>query len=358
MAPAPVQINHTVGFDARFEDLKSFLDIESNDTIRVLGIYGAGGIGKTAFAAYLYNKTRHYFDAAAFLLRVREESNKSIKGLEELQKTLVSQMGEEIEIVGSTFKGSYEIIRKPGKRRVLLVLDDVDTIEKLRSLAGGRDWFRPGSRIIITTRDAAVLDNGNDLEIEKYKMEELNDHDSLELFCWNAFDMSRPAENFENISTHAVSYAKGIPLALCVVGSNLKGRSIEEWEIELGKYRKVPDAGIQGVLETSYYSLSELEKKIFLDCACFFRGEKWVYVERILEACGYFPSLRVFASKCLMTIDENGCLEMHDLIQDMGREIVRKGSPSKPGNHSRLWSHKEVLQVLKENSVRSYLCIF
>lgn len=120
----------------------------------------------------------------------------------------------------------------------------------------------------------------------------------------------------------------------------------------MGKYRKVPHADIQGVLEISYYSLSELERKIFLDCACFFKGEKWVYVERVLEACDYSPSFRVFASKCLMTIDENGCLEMHDLIQDMGREVVRKKSLLIPGNRSRLWYHKDILQVLKENSVR------
>jgi hypothetical protein len=42
---------------------------------------------------------------------------------------------------------------------------------------------------------------------------------------------------------------------------------------------------------------------------------------------------------------------MHDLIQDMGREIVRKESVSNPGERSRLWSHNEVLDVLKGNLV-------
>ncbi|MCI03394.1 TMV resistance protein N-like, partial [Trifolium medium] len=197
VAPAPVQMKHLVGLDTRFEDVKSVLDIESNDTVRVMGIHGAGGIGKTTFAAYLYDKIRHLFEASTFLLHVKEESNKGIKGLEDLQKTLLSQLGEDIgTTVGSTFKGSVEIKRRLGKRRVLLVLDDIDDKGNLNLLVGGHDWFGSGSRIIITTRDETVLDN-HDVEIDKYKMEALNDRNSLELFCWNAFDNNRPAENFE-----------------------------------------------------------------------------------------------------------------------------------------------------------------
>ncbi|KAI4332415.1 hypothetical protein L6164_017325 [Bauhinia variegata] len=41
---------------------------------------------------------------------------------------------------------------------------------------------------------------------------------------------------------------------------------------------------------------------------------------------------------------------MHDLIQDMGREIVRQESPNDPGQRSRLWFHKDILHVLEENA--------
>jgi hypothetical protein len=218
----------------------------------------------------------------------------------------------------------------------------------LESLAGGHDWFGSSSRIIVTTRHTDVLHKH---DVKTYKLEELNYHESIELFCWNAFNISKPPEKFANICSRAINYAKGIPLALKVIGSNLKGKSIEEWDIELHKYKKVPDAEIQGVLEISYKCLSEWDKKVFLDIACFFKGERWDYVKRILDACDFYPTIRVFVSKCLLTVNENGCLEMHDLIQDMGREIVRKESTSNPGERSRLWSHNEVLDVLKGNLV-------
>jgi GTPase SAR1 family protein len=345
----PLQIKHLVGLDSRFEQVKSL-----DDDVCMLEICGGGGIGKTTFAWKIYSNISHRFEATSFLANVREKSNESTRGLEDLQRTLLSEMGVETQtMMGSTFIGSSVIKCKLANKRVLLILDDVDSVKQLESLAGGQDWFGSGSIVIVTTRDIDVLHkHKHDIKIKTYKLEELNHHESTELFCWYAFNMSRPVENFERISSQAISYANGIPLALKVIGSNLKGKNIEEWDIELKKYRKVPDAEIQGVLEISYNGLSDLEQKSFLDIACFFKGERWDYVKRVLEACDFFPVIRVFVSKCLITVDENGCLEMHDLIQDMGREIVRKESTSNPGERSRLWSHHDVLGVLKGNLVR------
>jgi hypothetical protein len=42
---------------------------------------------------------------------------------------------------------------------------------------------------------------------------------------------------------------------------------------------------------------------------------------------------------------------MHDMIRDMGREIVRKKSPNDLGKRSRLWFHEDVLNVLNKHMV-------
>jgi hypothetical protein len=46
---------------------------------------------------------------------------------------------------------------------------------------------------------------------------------------------------------------------------------------------------------------------------------------------------------------------LHNLIQDMGREIVRQESPLEPGKRSRLWFPQDVVHVLQENSVSNKL---
>jgi hypothetical protein len=62
--------------------------------------------------------------------------------------------------------------------------------------------------------------------------------------------------------------------------------------------------------------------------------------------------------KCLVTIDQHNYLWMHDLVQQMGREIVRQESPQNPGERSRLWYYEDVLEVLTENKVYIVLIHF
>ena len=45
---------------------------------------------------------------------------------------------------------------------------------------------------------------------------------------------------------------------------------------------------IQEVLKVSYDGLNDKEKNIFLDIACFFKGEDKDYVMEILDGCGFF----------------------------------------------------------------------
>ena len=69
-----------------------------------------------------------------------------------------------------------------------------------------------------------------------------------------------------------MDYAKGIPLALKVLGSLLRSRSENEWDSALSKLKKIPNPEIQAVFRLSYEGLDDDEKNIFLDITCFFKG--------------------------------------------------------------------------------------
>lgn len=45
---------------------------------------------------------------------------------------------------------------------------------------------------------------------------------------------------------------------------------------------------------------------------------------------------------------------MHDLLQEMGRNIVLHESLNDAGKRSRLWSLKDIDQVLRNNKVRFF----
>ncbi|KAG2667280.1 hypothetical protein I3760_15G106500 [Carya illinoinensis] len=316
----------------------------------MIGIFGVGGIGKTTITKAVYNIISSKFEGSCFLKNIRETS-KSEYGLVQLQETLRSDIlgASSVCNIGHVDRGINVIKNKLHYKRVLLILDDVDDWEQLKALGGNRDWFGLGSRIIIT-RDQNLLRN---YEVDAtYKVEELNHYEALELVSLCAFKRKQPLNNYVELTQRIIRYAGGLPLALKVLGLDLRGRSIHEWESALEEYKRIPHKKIQKILRMSYDGLCESEKNIFLDIACFFKGENVDYGKKILDSCSLSPDIGIkkLMEKSVITIDDCDKFEMHDLVQDMGRKIVREESPKEPGERSRLWYHEDIRHVLEENT--------
>jgi len=60
----------------------------------------------------------------------------------------------------------------------------------------------------------------------------------------------------------------------------------------------------------------------------------------------------VLIEKSLISVSRDQVL-MHDLLQIMGKEIVRCESPEEPGRRSRLWTYKDACLALMDNTVSS-----
>ncbi|MED6212164.1 hypothetical protein PIB30_080549 [Stylosanthes scabra] len=181
---------------------------------------------------------------------------------------------------------------------------------------------------------------------------EMNDENSLKLFSFNAFNKTHPPENeYWDLSKRALAYARGNPLALKVLGSFLHSKSEKEWDNALTKLKWIPNADIQKVLRLSFNELDETEKDIFLDIACFFKGEEREKVARILNECGFYADIgiRNLLDKALISISTNKSIQMHDLIQEMGHKIVCEESPKNPGKRSRVWHPDEICEILKND---------
>jgi hypothetical protein len=167
------------------------------------------------------------------------------------------------------------------------------------------------------------------------------------------------------LSDEALVYAGGIPLDLELLGSLLKVISIVEWKSTLEKLQRAPLEKIQNLLRTSFDALDVDTKNIFICIACFYVGmdKDKDYIIQILDGCDFFPNIGIetLTERSLLKIDSENKFRMHDLIRDMGREIICKNpedlQPILPAERNRLWFHKDVLNVLRNHTVR-VLCIY
>ncbi|XP_028785836.1 TMV resistance protein N [Neltuma alba] len=338
--------DYPVGLEYRVQKVNSLLDVESSEGVQMVGICGTGGIGKSTIARAVCSLIVDSFEGFCFLADVRENSINH--GLVYLQEILLSEMLEEDVKLRDVNKGIPIIKHRLHKKKVLLVLDDVDKLKQLQAIAGGLDWFGSGSRIIVTTRDKHLLVSHGVERI--YEVDFLNREEGLELLKWHAFKQIRVDASYMDILNNVVFYACGLPLALEVIGSNLFSREINYWNSALESFHSIPIREIQRILKVSYDALEEYEQEIFLDIACCFKGDSFEYVRSALYARGICPDygVKVLIDKCLIKIN-HGKVTMHDLIQAMGKEIVRQKSPYEPGKRTRLWFHKDILNVLEEN---------
>ncbi|XP_075675247.1 disease resistance protein RPV1-like [Castanea sativa] len=332
------KINHTqvfvvkypVGIDSRIEEISCQLDIESKD-VRMLVIHGLPGIGKTTIAKAIFNLIAYHFEGSSFLEDVREKSRTN-DGILQLQQVLYSEIlgGGNLK-AHSVFKRINVIMKMLHHKRILLILDDVETLVQVENLLGKCDWFASGSRIIITTREEKVLSSLQEdchLTYYNYKVKELNKHESRELFYHHAFRRSKPTKDYLELEDQFLHHAKGLPLALKIIGADLYKRNIHYWKSTLEKYKIFPNPNILQVLKISYDGLDPTQRDIFLDIACLFKGfYKEVVVDILQSSYFYNPlcDIEKLIDKYLIVV-EDGNLSMHDLIQQMGFEIVRQES--------------------------------
>ncbi|XP_042957769.1 disease resistance protein RPV1-like isoform X4 [Carya illinoinensis] len=342
--------NKLVAIDSHVDRMIELLDMESDD-VRFVGIHGMGGVGKTMLAEIIYDRVSNCrFEGSSFISCIREESK--ARGLASLQKQLLSMIMEEKIQIWDQNHGDRMRKKILHNKKVFIVLDDVDSDEQLTALAGDRKWFGPGSRVIITCRDSHLLRRYEVNPI--YKVEQLEIAEALQLFSLSAFKETHPIEDYMDLSMDFVNYAQGLPLALKVLGSFLYEREIDAWKSEKDKLKAFPNPKIMDVLQISFNGLQKSQKDLFLDMACYFRGQHgvdYIFDDDMAESFGHYRiDVDVLIEKSLLSKSEYGLLSMHDLLKEMGQEIVQRECPQEPGKRSRIFCLEDLYQVLKNDA--------
>ncbi|KAL3729486.1 hypothetical protein ACJRO7_026585 [Eucalyptus globulus] len=300
------------------------LDLEVND-VRIVGIHGRDGIGKTTIAKIVYNKISLHFDACSFLAEI-EETTQQPGGVQYLQTKLIFDIVKREYEVASAFKGVRVLKEIFRNMKVLIILDDVERGSLVKEFVGAKlDWFGSGSRIIVTSKERSVLQGFVDLGLARtYDVNPMHDDLAFDFFCRCAIRTSDELHSYVDIANKIVKAAKGLPLFLKVFGSFLHDKGQEEWikfEDIIGQCQE----DYQKILSIIYEALDQKQKQMYLNIACFppdvdsrIASYMWHY---------YDPPHDVIEVLCHMSIiqKEENKIGMHSMLRCLAREIMRKG---------------------------------
>ncbi|XP_057842935.1 disease resistance protein RUN1 isoform X2 [Cryptomeria japonica] len=310
-----------------------------------VGIHGMGGMGKTTLAKVVYNRLLYSrFGLHYFVLRVGERCDEK-NGLVKMQ----TQMLEDI----SPFRGEIDHVDR-GKallqhflkgKKILLLLDDIQSSEQLEALGGNFTDLGEGSCLLITTQNQQILKLAK--VDETHEVRGLPQEHAMELFKFHA--LPNPCcldRELQTLGNTIVSACEGLPLALQLLGKTLAGVADRNvWKGMADKLKCEPN--MQKILRASYDTLDSFEKEMFLDTACFLTGTDkeiaTIFWAELYRSC--HASLRNLLQKSLVNLGPGNELLIHGCLKDLARNLANEMN-SQPRKRTRLFDQDAVQDVL------------
>ncbi|CAI0394239.1 unnamed protein product [Linum tenue] len=270
-------------------------------------------------------------------------------------KELLNREVQTVGIQGMSGIGKTNIA-KAVRKRILIVLDNIDRSFELDTTLGDLANFHPESRFIVTTVDEEILKFFP--KCESYKPDLMNDDIALQLFSRHAFGSDYPPTGYMDLSQDFVEVAAGLPLAIKAIGSVVFRKDKKFWVAKLKMFREIPDEQVQKRLKIVYEELSLDEKHIFLDIACYFIGEPTDRPSFLWDDSNLHPlvSIDTLCLKAFIKINERNELWMslikvdgdnkfwmHDHVRELGRMIIREGDDQHLWKRTRIWSNEDAV---------------
>jgi hypothetical protein len=288
-----------------------------------------GGIGKTTLSKKVYHLFHNQYEKSSFLENVKSKDMNDVK-----KKLLQDLCDKELRKDEDVDKYFDEIKQCMISKKVLVVVDDVDTTKSLEDLQLLIDKDATNvdckSKVLINCRNWQILKN-HVRDSAKVDMAILEEEKARELFMLHAFKHGNLVTNdLKIISMDIIKACGGLPLSLEVLGCYLCGiHDMKIWkgalhELEGGRniIGSSHNETLWKTLRISYDHLMKTHQDMFLVIVCFFVGFKRSSFCRVYsngdDSSSLMLILQNLKDMSLIKRAEDGSLYMHEQLRYMG----------------------------------------
>ena len=344
---------------SRASILNRIMEALRNDDIRMIGVWGMGGVGKTTLANQVAKNAEEdkLFEKVVMALNISQ-----IPNVTKIQEDIAGILGLKFEQEGE-LERAHRLRRSLNKHKtVLVILDDIWgelLLEKIGIPCGDA---QRGCKVLLTSRSQGLLSRSMGTQIN-FHVQHLCEEEAWSLFKKTAGDS---VEQLKSIAIKVLRECDGLPVAIVTVAKALKGESGEAvWNNALLELENSAPANIEDVddkvykcLQLSYDHLkSEEVKRLFLLCGMLGYGD--ISMDQLLK-CGmgldlfeHVSSLEQITNKLVTLVKilkdssllldvenkhffewpgvffgynyENRFVRMHDVVGDVAIAIAAEG---------------------------------
>ncbi|KAK3200431.1 hypothetical protein Dsin_023846 [Dipteronia sinensis] len=331
-------------FDSRRSTLEDVLNALSNPDVNMVGIYGAGGIGKTTLARAVAKHAKDKLQKFYFYVVAFAELS-TVPDIRKIQGDIADKLGltfkEEGIITGRARKLHKVLKQEERNKKILIVLDNIWGKLELDKVGIPFEGDSKGCKMLLTARDLDVLRAMGSRH--NFSMDVLNDQEAWNLFKTTAGSCIEQSDDFQVLAKDVARACGGLPIAIVTIASALKNKEEFEWKNALTKLTTSSSNNFEGVvaktyscIEISYNQLKEEElKSTFLLC-CTMGDTSIEILLKYAMGLGVFNDiktveatrnrvkilLRQLKSSSLLHDANEERISMHDVVRDVGRSIA------------------------------------
>jgi predicted ATPase len=319
----------------REDELAALNRLLDDETIRLITIHGAGGMGKTRLALELAARQRGRFANGVYFvpLAIANEEDSIVAAV-------ASAINYALPPIGDNKEGLLSYLHT--RKSMLLVMDNLEQVGGGALLISDILNAAPAVKILATSREKLNLSGEvvfklGGMEIPgRESLEEAVEYDAIKLFIQSA-RRAQPDFKLRPKDLSAVlricRRVLGMPLGIVLAAAWVEILSLEEIAEEIDQsldfleadIRDMPERhrSIRAVFESTWVQLSDIERSVYMKLAIFRGGVKRQIAQYVTGAS--LSTLTALVNKSLLRRNpDSGRYEVHELLREYAEEKLEQ----------------------------------